>query len=131
MAPWGDEFDEELQNYEPPRVRFSLNIKYMSHMIGRLDEETRERDGKYPRTEFLKIWGCIMLAFFILFLFTYNVLIVVTGALYIFYAYVLFQLAGAWRRYKYSGILFWGMTIVGLAIALVAAMTLRGSVLGR
>ncbi len=130
MAPWGDEFDEELQNYEPPRARFSLNVRYLSHMIDRIDQETREADARYPRTEFLKIWGSLMVAFFVLMIFTYQVLVVATGALYIFYIYVLFQLAKAWRQYHYSGLLFWTMTTVGVVVVCVVAVWLRNLVLG-
>lgn len=127
MSNWGEEFDDELKNYERVKVkiRFGLNFKYLSRMLDRIDQETREWDEKYPKSELVKIWGCIMINFLILFSLSYNVFVLVTGAFYIFYTYALFQLYGKWKRFKYSKSLFWVATIVVLVLMFVVGGVIR------
>lgn len=127
MSNWGEEYDEELKNYKRVKVkiRFGLNFKYLSQMLDRIDHETREWDEKYPKSELVKIWGCIMMNFLILFSLSYNVFILVTGAFYIFYTYALFQLYGKWKRFKYPKLLFWVATIVVLVLMFVVGGVIR------
>ena len=127
MSNWGEEYDEELKNHERVNVklRFGLNFKYLSQMLDKIDEETREWDEKYPKSELIKIWACIMLNFLLLFSLSYNVFIIVTGAFYIFYTYSLFQTYGKWKRFRYSRIQFWTATVVVLTIMFIVGGVIR------
>lgn len=130
MSNWGEEFDDELKNYARPRAHFSLNFRYITHMLDRIDEETREWDEKYPKSELMKLWGSVMVLYFILVCLTYSVLIIVTGAFYVFNTYALFHLYGKWKRFKYSKRSFLLMTAVMLMIVFVAGGFVRGMLFG-
>ncbi|MBQ9119272.1 MAG: hypothetical protein IJY09_04325 [Lachnospiraceae bacterium] len=125
MSGWGDELDEELKKDVEIKVGFRVNVRSISNVISRISEETREWDAKHPKLDLLKIWGNIMVLFLVLFTFSYSILIILTGFLYFFYGYLLIQLFGAWRRFRYSGVLYWIMTIAALVVLFALAAGLR------
>ncbi len=130
MPNWGEEFDDELKNYDRPKAHFSLNFRYITHMLDRIDEETRDWNEKYPKSELMKLWGSVMALYFILVCLTYSVLIIVTGAFYVFNTYALFQLYGKWKRFKYSKGSFLLMTAIAMVIVFVAGGFVRGMLFG-
>ena len=126
MGNWGDDIDEELQQkYEPIKVPLLLSFKSMSLMLQRIEEETREWDNKYPKSELLKIWITALLIILVLVTISYNVLIVATGLFMLFYAYILLQIARVWKRFKYSLGTYWLMTLAALAGVFVIGINLQ------
>ncbi len=127
-----DYYDDEVRydKNEKLEVGFLISFKSMSIVIGRIIEETKEYDDKYPKSELLKIWRYVMGIFFVLFLCTYNLFAVVTIPFMIFYGYVLIQLFGAWKRFKYKRASLLLATIVGLILELFLGMLLQGIVFG-
>lgn len=117
MSRWGDDIDEELKKNEKVKAKFMISFKSMNYVVRQIEETTKEWDDKYPKFELLKIWANALLFFVVLFTFTYNILIVVTGILFIFYGFIIFQIFGVWRSFKYSGIQYWLMTLAGIAAA--------------
>lgn len=117
MSRWGDDIDEELKKNEKVKAKFMISFKTMNYVVRQIEETTKEWDDKYPKFELLKIWANVLLFFVVLFTFTYNILIVVTGILFIFYGFIIFQIFGVWRSFKYSGIQYWLMTLAGIAAA--------------
>lgn len=117
MSRWGDDIDEELKKNEKVKAKFMISFKSMNYVVRQIEETTKEWDDKYPKFELLKIWANILLFFVVLFTFTYNILIVVTGILFIFYGLIIFQIFGVWRSFNYSGIQYWLMTLAGIAAA--------------
>ena len=125
MSTWGDEFDEELQNKKELKVGFVVGFKSMNVLLERIEDETTESNEKHPKRELMTIWLGLMLVFLILFLFTYNVLALVTVFFYIIYGYVLFRMFKTWKRFKYSKVQFWLMTILTLAAECAATSMFR------
>lgn len=117
MSRWGDDIDEELKKNEKVKAKFMISFKTMNYVVRQIEETTKEWDDKYPKFELLKIWANVLLFFVVLFTFTYNILIVVTGILFIFYGFIIFQIFGVWRSFKYPGIQYWLMTLAGIAAA--------------
>ncbi len=132
MANWGEAFDEELMQMEKEKIEVGVMFSYksMSAVIERIANETREWDDKHPKRDLLKIWTNLLPIFFVLFLFSYNVMIIATGIFYFFYGYILIQLFGVWRRFHYSKLQFWGMTVGALSALFAIAWFLRGVILG-
>lgn len=130
MGHWGDEFDEELKREERLKVGVLLSFKSMTLVLDRLIEETRECDDKYPKNELLKIWASIMAVFTVLFTFTYSVFAIVTVLFLFFYGYAFVKLVKAWNSFRYSKPMFWGITVLAIAVALLVSNLFRGLIFG-
>lgn len=129
MGNWGDDYEQSIEKDEKVKVRFMFSFKMMSIVINRISDETKEWDDEYPKKDLLKILANIMVIFAFLFIFTYSFLVAATGIFLLFYVYALFQLYRAWRRFEYSGWMFWLYTIIGLAIAFGVGMVLQKLIL--
>lgn len=130
MGHWED-FDEDAKKADKRiKVGFSVNFKKMSYLIDRIVEETGETDEHYPKDILLKIWGCDMLVFFLLFVLSYGILIVATAPFLFFYGYVLFDLIRAWKRFKYSMKTVWLITVFALVVEIAVAYYLRLALFG-
>lgn len=129
-SAWGDDIDEELKQNKRIKVGFLFNYMQMGNIIKQLDEETREWDSEYPKSELLKIWGSAMFIIFVLALFSYKILIAATGLFFFFYGHILIQVFKAWRRFEYSGWKYWLMTLMTLVVIFIAAYFLRGLIFG-
>ncbi len=129
MGNWGDDYEQTMEKDTKVKVRFMFSFKMMSIVINRISDETKEWDDKYPKKDLLKILANIMVIFAFLFIFTYSFLVAATGIFFLFYLYALFQLYRAWRRFEYSGLVFWLYTIVGLAAAFGVGMVLQKLIL--
>lgn len=127
---WGDDMDEELQKDEKIKVGFLFNYMQMGSLLKRIEEETKEWDEKYPKSELLKVWGSVMGIMLVLFTLSYNVLLIVTGLFFFFYGHILIQVYGVWKRFQYSKKVYWGMTIGALAVAFVLGWLLRSLIFG-
>lgn len=130
MSGWGDDYELQLQQDTKIDVNFMINFKRMSHIIDRIVEETGEWDDKHPKTDLLKIWASVMFVFLVLFTLSYSVLTVATGIFFFFYGYVLIQLASAWKRFKYSGRIYWAMTLITMIASLILGLVLQGILFG-
>lgn len=128
MSRWGEEYDEELQNKKEVEVGIMIDFKSMCYVIERISDETGEWDAKHPKDKLMLIWWCVMAIFLILFTLSYNVIIIATAFFMIFYFFVLYRLSKAWKRFNYSRIQFWLLTIVGLVVDFVAAWFIRGMI---
>lgn len=111
MGNWGDDIDEELQQDKEIKFGFLFSFKSMSHIIQRIDEETGEWDEKHPKDKLFRLWINVMIIFQVLFLVTFGGLALAAVVFYFFYIYVIIQLFNCWRRFKYSALQFWLMTI--------------------
>lgn len=127
---WGDEFDEELQRETKIKVGFVFNYMQIGKLCKRFEEETREWDDKYPKSELMKMWASIMCIMLVLFSVTYNILIMATGLFFFFYGHNLFQIYGVWKNFNYSTGAYWGMTFLTLAAELVLSYFIRGLIFG-
>lgn len=131
QSRWGDDIDEELQQeHKRIKVGFMFNYMQINRTLKRIEEETREWDDKYPKSELLKIWGCDMFFLLILFTMSYMALIVATGLFFFFYGHVLIQISGVWKRFKYSLLAYWGMTLGGLAVVFALGWLFRSLIFG-
>lgn len=127
---WGDDMDEELQRDEKIKVGFLFNYMQMGNLLKRIEEETREWDDKYPKSELLKVWGSVMAIMLVLFTLSYNVLLIATGLFFFFYGHILVKVYGVWKRFQYSKKVYWGMTIGALAVAFVLGWLFRSLIFG-
>lgn len=114
---WGDDIDESM-----PKGRlkacFVINVRTMAHFLEQIDEETREHDNKYPKSEILKIWGSVMACFavFLACSFINPIFAFVMMPFELFYGFILFKAAKVWKRFEYSRLQYWLMTIGALAL---------------
>lgn len=129
MGNWGDDYERVEEKETKVKVRFMFSFKMMSIVINRISDETKEWDDNYPKKELLKILANIMAIFAFLFVFTYSFLVAATGIFFLFYVYALFQLYRAWKRFQYSGLVFWLYTIVGVAISFGVGQVLQKLIL--
>lgn len=127
---WGDDIDEELQRDEKIKVGFLFNYMQMGNLLKRIEEETREWDEKYPKSELLKVWGSVMVIMLVLFTLSYNVLLIATGLFFFFYGHILVKVYGVWKRFQYSKKVYWGMTIGALAVAFVLGWLFQSLIFG-
>lgn len=127
---WGDDMDEELQRDEKIKVGFLFNYMQMGNLLKRIEEETREWDEKYPKSELLKVWGSVMVIMLVLFTLSYNVLLIATGLFFFFYGHILVQVYSVWKRFQYSKKVYWGMTIGALAVAFVLGWLFQSLIFG-
>ena len=129
MGNWGDDYEKVEEKDTKVKVRFMFSFKMMSIVINRISDETKEWDDNYPKKDLLKILANIMVIFTFLFIFTYSFLVAATGIFLLFYAYALIQLFRAWKRFQYSGLVFWLYTIVGIAISFGIGQVLQKLIL--
>lgn len=128
---WGDDVDEELLSPKTEfKPKFTINFKKMTFYIDRIVEETKEWDDKHPKDYLLKIWASVMIMMFVLFLFSYNVLIIATALFFGFYGYILFQLSKTYKRFGYKRLPYWIMTILTLAVLFVVSYYIKGYIFG-
>lgn len=128
MGNWGDTYEDEKP--EQIKVGWTISFKTMSFLLNKISEETKVIDEHHPKEELMSIWTNIMMVYFVLFAFSYSVLIAVTGVFFIFYTYVLVQLYNVWKQFKYSKTFFLGLTAVGMIAAAVLGTFLRNFVMG-
>ena len=126
MAGWGDDIDEELKNDEEIVVGFRLGFKGMSFLIDRIVEETREYDEKHPKDDLRFILFNDLVIIAVLVTFSYNILMIATVFFMLFYGYLLIQIGKAWKRFNYSMMQYWLMTIIGLIVAVAVGVLLQG-----
>ncbi len=129
MGNWGDDYEQSMEKDTQIKVRFMFSFKMMSIVINRISDETKEWDDKHPKQDLLKILANIMVIFTVLFTFTYSFLVAATGIFFLFYIYALFQLFRAWKRFEYSGLVFWLYSVIGIAISFGIGMVLQKLIL--
>ncbi len=131
QSRWGDDIDEELQQRQQKiKVGFVFNFMQINRLLKRIEEETREWDKKYPKSELLKIWGSTVAFSLLLVMLSYNILIIVTGLFMIFNIIIFFQVFGVWKRFNYSAAAYWGMTVGALAVVFLIGWLLRSLIFG-
>lgn len=119
ISRWGEDSDDELkalQKREKIHVGFVWNMSLMSKLLIRLDEETAEWDNQYPKSELWKMWGSIMVIMLPLLILTKGVLMLATLLFLFFFGRMYFQIAKVWKRFGYSLLQYWLLTIAGLAV---------------
>ncbi len=128
---WGDDVDEELQQRQQRlKVGFVFNFMQINNILKRIEEETKEWDKKYPKSELMKIWGSTMVFLLVFMTLSYSILIIVTGLFMLLNVIILFQIFGVWKRFHYSAVMYWLMTIAGLAAVFLIGWLLRGLIFG-
>ena len=130
MGNWGDNVDYELQSMKEYKGRYTPSFIKIIYDVDEIAERTMEVTDKHPRNALLKLWAGAMTGFFVLFLFSYQVLFFITVPLLAFYLIALFKIFKCWRNFKYKGLPFWLMSIGTLAVLFVIAHILRTIVLG-
>lgn len=127
---WGDDIDEELKKKEKISVGFMWNFISMSHMVTRIDQEVGEREGDYPKSELMKMWGSAMVIILILAIFTYSVLMVATLPFLFFYGMLFFKISGALKRFGYPRKGYWALTILLLIVIVAASVAVQHFLFG-
>lgn len=127
---WGDEYENKQRQEEKIKYGRIFSFKTMSYAVNKIKDETKEYDDKHPKDDLMAMWMNCMIIFLILFTFTYSILIMATGIFFFFYFYVLVQMGSAWKRFNYSIVGYWIMTIAGILIAGVVGTVLKGFIFG-
>ena len=111
---WGDDIDDELKKKEKLRAGFTWNFISTSVLITRFDQEVGESDENYPKYELSKMWYStlvVMLVFEILF---HSVICIVALPFFFLYGMILIKIARLFKRFGYSTLKHWIVTIIAL-----------------
>jgi len=128
---WGEDVDEELQSKRMRRkAHFNLNFRTLILTATAIEEETREWNNQYPKSEFLKIWSIALFVYFVSAIFSYQVFWVITGLMFIFYGMVFFSVGKVWKRF-YPVWKYWLMTVISVAIVIVLGFIIQFYIFGR
>lgn len=131
MNRWGEDLEPELQKDPEINVHFTLNFKTMDIMLSRLDEETREWDSKHPKDKLMILWASIMTVFFVLFVIAYQAIAFFSCIFFFFYGYILFRIAKTWKRFQYSRVQYWLMTVVAIGVVFAASRFIQPLIFGK
>lgn len=130
MGRWGDDIDPEVKEKVDPKGRFTLNFKKMITDVGEIIESTTRVDDRHPKVELLKEWAGAMTGFFILFLFSYQILCFITVLFMAFYLYGVIKIGSAWKHFKYKVSLYVLMNVGALGALFAIAYLIRTAIMG-
>lgn len=111
---WGDDIDDELKKKEKLRAGFTWNFISTNVLITRFDQEVGEADENYPKYELSKMWYStlvVMLVFEVLF---HSVICIVALPFFFLYGMILIKIAKLFKRFGYSTLKHWIITIIAL-----------------
>ncbi|MBR4732891.1 MAG: hypothetical protein IK081_09015 [Lachnospiraceae bacterium] len=111
---WGDDIDDELKKKEKLRAGFTWNFISTNVLITRFDQEVGESDENYPKYELSKMWYStlvVMLFFEIIF---HSVICIVALPFFFLYGMILIKIARLFKRFGYSTLKHWIVTIIAL-----------------
>ena len=111
---WGDDIHDELKKKEKLRAGFTWNFISTNVLITRFDQEVGESDENYPKYELSKMWYStlvVMLVFEILF---HSVICIVALPFFFLYGMILIKIARLFKRFGYSTLKHWIVTIIAL-----------------
>ena len=111
---WGDDIDDELKKKEKLRAGFTWNFISTNVLITRFEQEVGESDENYPKYELSKMWYStlvVMLVFEILF---HSVICIVALPFFFLYGMILIKIARLFKRFGYSTLKHWIVTIIAL-----------------
>lgn len=117
---WGDDIDDELQNKKKLRVGFTWNFISTNNMITRFDQEVGEVDENYPKSELSKMWYSTLIIMCIFVLIAHSVLAVIALPFLFLYGMILFKLSKLFKRFNYSSVKYWIITVIALAATIAA-----------
>ena len=117
---WGDDIDDELQNKKKLRVGFMWNFISTNNMITRFDQEVGEVDENYPKSELSKMWYSTLMIMCIFVLIAHNALAIIALPFMFLYGMILFKLSKLFKRFNYSSVKYWIITVVALAVSVGA-----------
>lgn len=127
---WGDDIDEELKQKERISVGFMWNFISMNHMVTRIDQEVGEREGDYPKSELMKIWGSALVIIMLLAVLTHSVLMIATLPFIFFYALLFFKISGVLKRFGYPRKGYWALTVLLLIAAVAVSVLIQSFLFG-
>lgn len=117
---WGDDIDDELQNKKKLRVGFMWNFISTNNMITRFDQEVGEVDENYPKSELSKMWYSTLMIMCIFVLIAHSALAIIALPFMFLYGMILFKLSKLFKRFNYSSVKYWIITVVALAVSVGA-----------
>jgi hypothetical protein len=122
MGNWGDESDPEVAELKEYKVRYTVNFKKIFVDVGEMSEHVLEVTDKHPKDDLMKLWAGAMTAYFVFFLLSYKILMIITLPFIVFYFIALVRIGSVWKSFKYKAWQYWLMTIGALIVIFVVAM---------
>lgn len=122
MGNWGDESDPEVAEIKEYKVRYTVNFKKIFVDVGEMSEHVLEVTDKHPKDDLMKLWAGAMTAYFVFFLLSYKILMIITLPFIVFYFIALVRIGSVWKSFKYKAWQYWLMTIGALIVIFVVAM---------
>ena len=129
MGNWGDETDPEVQELKEYQGRFTVNFKKIYMDVDEIVQKTLTVTDKHPKDSLLKLWAGTMVGFAVLFGLSYQVLFIITVPFMAFYFMALVRIFKAWKTFRYKGVTFLLMTVVGLILAAAVGVGARWLIL--
>ncbi len=108
---WGEDVDYEAKELKEFKVKFTINFKKIFFYVGEVSERTLEVTDKHPKDSLMLLWGGTLLGLFIFFALSYQLFIVITLPIIVFYVIALIRIFKCWSSVGYSKSKFWLMTI--------------------
>ena len=122
MGNWGDETDPEVAELKEYKVRYTVNFKKIFVDVGEMSEHVLEVNDKHPKDDLMKLWAGAMTAYFVFFLLSYKILLIITLPFIVFYFIALVRIGSAWKSFRYKASHYWLMTIFSLIGVLAVAL---------
>ncbi len=122
MGNWGDESDPEVAELKEYKVRYTVNFKKIFVDVGEMSEHVLEVTDKHPKDDLMKLWAGAMTAYFVFFLLSYKILMIITLPFIVFYFIALVRIGSVWKSFKYKAWQYWLMTIGALIVIFAVAM---------
>lgn len=125
-----DSYDYDVKEEERMQIPFTLNFKSITSYMQNLQESLREVDDKYPKYDLIKLMVGIYIVFFILIVFSYNVVLIATLPMMLFYFLALRSVYRSWNACKYPKWKFILPTVIVILGSVVAAFFLQKLIFG-
>ena len=129
MGNWGDDTDPEVAALKEYNGRFTVNFKKIYIDVDELTERTLEITDKHPKDSLLKMWAGAMLGFFVLFMLSYQILLIISVPFMVFYLLAVIRIGKAWKGFKYNNTHYILMTVFTLLGLFAIAMVVQWAVL--
>lgn len=124
-----DKYDDDVkENEERMKIPFTLNFKTISTYMFNLQEGLKEVTDDYPKKDLIKLMVGIEIVLAILIIFSYNIFVIVTLPLMLFYFLALRSVYKSWKACKYPKWKFILPTVLVILVSAVAAYFIQDAI---
>ena len=121
MGDWGEKLDYRAKNLREYKTRFTINFFKIFFDVDRISESLLTVTDKHPKDCFTKLWAGNMVGMLLVFILSFRFLALEMFLVFAFYVMSLIRIYMGWRKYGYSRLQFWVMSIFTMTAAFAFA----------